>query len=439
MKKKLQISPLDPILVRDGRPFDRVPGVRAHTLNNVLPSTFAGGVRTALVKKEEDPLQKDLLKKLDIRGPLYRVGESLYFPTPLDIEWYEKESDSQNKKAIAVHRVAPQSPTQVCSKHSGFLGIGKEGLLEDKLWLPIGSGKNKKLKATPAYVSQEWMLSWLTESLSEEKHVEQLQTWLDNDITPSETDNLHSPLFMKAFEKEERIHTSIDSQRYSVKEGELFSTESLVLPEGLKLEAWIEGSDGWTDGTVEPISELHTLGGKRRLVHLSEVEESDEAQLSDSFWDCPKDVTDSLKGQEYVRMVLATPAYFRRGWIPGWLDEDLVSKDSWNDKIKLQLCWSSLSRWQPVSGWAYDSRKSGATNSKLPQEKMVRRMVPAGSVYFFKVLKGDPSILAKELWLQSVSDRNRRGEAHDREDGFGLALWGSWKSANVESKRRTNL
>jgi CRISPR-associated protein Cmr3 len=52
--------------------------------------------------------------------------------------------------------------------------------------------------------------------------------------------------------------------------------------------------------------------------------------------------------------------------------------------------------------------------------KPVRRMVPAGGVYFFELLKGQSSDLEK-LWLESVSD-----EEQDRRDGFGLATWGIW-------------
>lgn len=54
-------------------------------------------------------------------------------------------------------------------------------------------------------------------------------------------------------------------------------------------------------------------------------------------------------------------------------------------------------------------------------------MVPAGSVYFFEVSgDGDASELAKRAWLTSVSDYNRRKGAFDREDGFGMAIWGIW-------------
>ena len=52
--------------------------------------------------------------------------------------------------------------------------------------------------------------------------------------------------------------------------------------------------------------------------------------------------------------------------------------------------------------------------------KPVKRMVPAGGVYFFEVIHGTASDLAHR-WLLSVSDGDQ-----DRRDGFGLAAWGTW-------------
>ncbi|MFO1429290.1 MAG: type III-B CRISPR module-associated Cmr3 family protein [Candidatus Competibacteraceae bacterium] len=71
-------------------------------------------------------------------------------------------------------------------------------------------------------------------------------------------------------------------------------------------------------------------------------------------------------------------------------------------------------RWQPMSGWSLEQGRRGP--------KPLQRLVPAGSVYFFQVIAGDASQLA-DRWLQSVAD-----EPQDQRDGFGLALWGIWKT-----------
>ena len=126
-------------------------------------------------------------------------------------------------------------------------------------------------------------------------------------------------------------------------------------------------------------------------------------------WNCPAGIRSALATATKVRMVLATPAVFKDGWKPGWLTTGLEGDLS---GVKLKLVGASNGRWKAVSGWSLAPPRG---------PKPIRRMVPAGSVYFFEVEKpGDAAPLA-DLWLQSVSD-----DQQERRDGFGLALWGTW-------------
>lgn len=422
MKKWLRIQPLDSIMVRDGRPFNNTPGARAHTLSDVTPSVVAGTVRTMLAKRRQaqyngaSPLH--YFSKLPVMGPLYRWRGSLYYPMPQDAELYEESGE------IGMHKVRPVNPDSIGSDGQGFFGIGTDGRLEDKLWLPLGAGKYKAMKNAPAYVSDGWMRRWLSESLSEAEAAAQITRWQEDVKIQSQKSAGYIedanaalrevPLFLPAFHRQECTHTAIDMQRRTAKDEHLYSTESLVFPDGLTLEAEVElpaGESGWTG----ELSELHTLGGERRLVHFSEALEEQAS------WNCPDEIKQSLEGTEYIRMVLATPAFFRKGWQPGWLNEHLESQPLWDTGVRLKLLWACIPRWQPISGWSYSQQVKGQN------EKAIRRLVPAGSVYFFKVTEGNASRLAESCWLRSVSDANRRKGAFDKEDGFGLALWGKWK------------
>lgn len=80
--------------------------------------------------------------------------------------------------------------------------------------------------------------------------------------------------------------------------------------------------------------------------------------------------------------------------------------------LSVRLVSAVVGRWKPLSGWSYEKGRNGP--------KALRRMVPAGSVYFFEVLKGGEGIA--DLWLHSVCDC-----VQDGRDGFGLALWGFWR------------
>jgi CRISPR-associated protein Cmr3 len=70
-----------------------------------------------------------------------------------------------------------------------------------------------------------------------------------------------------------------------------------------------------------------------------------------------------------------------------------------------------VERWQAVSGWDMVARKP----------KAIRRVTPAGSVYWFEIVKATED-WAKKLWLTPISDSEQ-----DRRDGFGLVLPGIWK------------
>ena len=130
-----------------------------------------------------------------------------------------------------------------------------------------------------------------------------------------------------------------------------------------------------------------------------------------------KALRDQKAERKRIRLVLATPAIFSHGWLPGWLilneDSLIGAPEDAPDGLKLKLISACTDRWKPISGWSLEKGRRGP--------KAIRRLVPAGSVYFFEVLSGDAENLVKKFWLRSVCD-----EDQDRRDGFGLAVWGLW-------------
>ncbi|WP_322922832.1 type III-B CRISPR module-associated Cmr3 family protein [Paenibacillus campi] len=548
--KRIQVTPLDPLMLRDGKPFGDVAGIRAHTVNDVLSNTFAGSIRTMLhkalqqqVKLNPYDLQESELKQqfeyiwhLDIRGPLYRYKGKLYFPTPKDAEIVKKAKDDKNHpgasvstddskhdphvqnsksaqpsfaindslpsnsvtvekadQAIEVRRIVPiehtlanynsdqavaDDPAHILTPSSATVVFGGphygRKYIPDRLWLPENLDvRASKHNVAPAYISEDLMKDWLIAETDVHADFQQkVQILASSSLQANRSDDLEgavsveqAPLYLSAFEKEERVHIQMVPGQKMVAEGKLFSTRSLVLPLGLTLEAQIDEHkrgeypklNDWKKG----FSRLHTLGGERRLVQTDILPDESESAptalttagaASANFWDFPPEIGAALDGKQYVRMVLATPAFFKRGWLPGWLDEQLMSKSKASNSehnvsdedrqgiqlgdCQLQLVWATIPRWQAVSGWAKHKPEPQTSDSSQPQtkiaqprysERMVRRMVPAGSVYFFKVISGNPAELARLNWLRSVSDANPRHEAHDRGDGFGLALWGAWK------------
>ncbi|KAF0247471.1 MAG: hypothetical protein FD167_3129, partial [bacterium] len=68
------IEPHDPLIFRDGRPFDSTPGASARSLSFPFPSTIAGGLRTQAGLDQNGDFQKskttiDYVKSISIKGP----------------------------------------------------------------------------------------------------------------------------------------------------------------------------------------------------------------------------------------------------------------------------------------------------------------------------------------------------------------------------------
>lgn len=160
------IQPLDPLLIRDARPFQSVPGIRARSLNDVPPSVVAGTLRTALAKKRQSIKHTTPLSyyaKSLVRGPLYRWHDHLYVPMPNDLELFDDE--------YGMNQVRPKP---MMSKGQGFYGTGKTGRFSEALWPPVGAGARKKMKSPPAFVSLKWMVNWLTDAVDESQVKEAL-------------------------------------------------------------------------------------------------------------------------------------------------------------------------------------------------------------------------------------------------------------------------
>jgi CRISPR-associated protein Cmr3 len=171
----------------------------------------------------------------------------------------------------------------------------------------------------------------------------------------------------------------------------------------LQITAAIEATppDSLYEQHINDMSRLHTIGGERRLAEWS-VEKTDTAG-----WSPPP-----APGGLCLRMILATPAIFEHGWVPGWIDKKNLEGKIPDTSVEVRLVSAIAQRWLPISGWSY-ARPYGP--------KPLRRMVPTGSVYFFEAKRELDSQDWNNMWLSSVCDNPQ-----DKNDGFGAALWGTW-------------
>lgn len=375
----VRIRGIDPLLFRDGRPFGaEVGSLFAQTLRVPYPSTVAGFLRTLAGNRwgvdwgDSAAIQHVL--SIRIRGPLLERNGELVFRAPADALLTARDG-----KGITLTTLRPAVPPQ---------GAGcdlPEGVL------PLLPQREVTGKPPTGYHF------WRGEVLSQ---------WLADPTG----DNTPLPDRIPGMEVEERVHVAIEDEKGTSREELLFTVQFLSF-ERYRWEetpSWEEWSLLVQIFTGQPVSRqgVGLLGGEKRLASVEVVEGS-------HWFACPANLHNALRSANRVRMLLATPAVFRDGWKPSWLGADLAGSPPSAPQLRLRLVAAAVPRREAVSGWDYREGHRGP--------KPVRWLAPAGSVYFFEVLDGDPTVLAKEAWLQSVCD-----EEQDQRDGFGLALWGIW-------------
>lgn len=413
----VRIEPLDPVMARDGRPFEAIPGAYARTMSEISPGLLAGSLRTLFHKNLKYGLtreqKKDLIKQLRIAGPLIEYKGHIYYPMPSDRIFYEQ------------HGVLRTERLQPCKLDpgEGYFGVGVEGSRSMGLEPPLVSFHGKRYNNAPAFLRDDWMFRELLNAIPDHEWEQELERWKEWLGQRGQAAPVNSP-FLQPYVKEQRVHNAIDLETSRTIEGALFSTEALRLHTGVSLIASMQAEN---DMLLKEIDAIHSMGGKRRLSIFRNLGRS---EFGLPPWECPANLREALLKAgpgSLLRMTLATPAYFLKGWRPRWVDADFYTNDHFMDfwypegaarpKLRLKLKWACVDRPQPVSGWSY------SREAREGREKPVRRMVPSGSVYFFEILEGSGEVLA-ENWLVSVSDARRRKGPLDREDGFGLAMWG---------------
>lgn len=391
------IIPHDPLIIKDGRPF--VKGDRVHCLNWPYPSLVAGSLRSLLGKamiaggeyrsfQDDDLLAR--LKGVSVAGPFPMVEQTLFFPAPRDILCYREG----RQRRVMTLKPAPLGPGEGCD------------LPNTDLWPVVVTEDCKPDEENPVFWSANKIVQWLTANPPADWNYPQVD------------DHIGAAQFLQNFEKEMRTNVGIKPDTFVSEDALLFSTEGIVLHVSPSCPAQIaikvESADSSVVQHIAKLKQMHPLGGERRVAEFSTVADN-------ICWHCPDSLEHALQGSSHVRMVLATPAIFSQGWLPGWLDGKTLEGVLPESDIRLKLRGACVDRWRPISGWSLEQGKRGP--------KPVRRLVPSGSVYFFEIIQGNPRKLA-ELWLRSVCDLPQ-----DRLDGFGLAVWGVW--SNTENSERS--
>lgn len=153
---------------------------------------------------------------------------------------------------------------------------------------------------------------------------------------------------------------------------------------------------------------MHLWGGERRLAHWATTNHNLPA--------CDQAILDAIVKDKACRVILLTPAMFKKGYRPTWLCREV-------DGVQPILKAIAVKRAQVISGWDLAAR--GA--------KPTRRLAPAGTVLFLKFAGEEAAIKTwvRSHWMRCISDADQ-----DRRDGFGLAVLGAWDGKFAEIKEQ---
>lgn len=388
------IEPRDPLIVRDGKPFDSTPGARATSLDFPFPSTTTGGVRTRAGLGPDGTFDVGRIpdvKEIAVRGPLLVAvdEQTVNWLAPAPADALLLNSEPLQDGLARCKRLVPVVP--IAGESTDF-----DAVLQGENLALVGMAQPDTTPSKPyGYAPRFW-------------HWDNFATWLS--APPDEEFVAVAELGHGGPTSETRTHVSIAPATQTAVEGALFQTRGLEftqagqhLADCQRLALAVETPDPLPGGlSIAP--GLAPLGGERRLVQWRQ---STAALPSADV------VRDAIIEQQACRVILLTPAHFEAGWKPQWL---LAGRAG----VTPKLCAAIVNRPQVVSGWDFALTDR---NGRRGMPKTTRRLASAGSVYFVQ-LDGTAAAIGDwitETWMQCVSDGPQ-----DRLDGFGLAVLGTW-------------
>ncbi len=351
----IEINPLDTLFFRDGKPFTMGEEPWANSTFPPSPAVIYGALRSAYFAEHIDELEKanennDTTKDLKIKGIFLKINDKFYFPLPMD---YVKRKDNNKDEGFVLFS---ESAEVIISNYPKL----------DKILICTDSGNENIQNAVLSESTFEKYLNGET-----------------NNITYLTIDNY--------LINEPKIGIARSSETHSSKEGRLYRVDMKRLGnrKGDKVSILVD-----FNGLNLPEKGMMKLGGEGKAVSYKKYPDNIKVTY-------PKFKEDAKQ----FKIVLTTPAIFKKGWLPEWIDEQKLMGEY--NGFKLKLLTAAIGKPVYIGGFDMKERKP----------KPMFKAVPAGSVYYFEIEEGDME-KAKEVFHQkAISDIYN-------EQGFGITYVG---------------
>lgn len=380
----LVITPRDPLILRDGRPFGQLGSAQAGSLNWPRPGTIIGMARTVIGTlrdpvffKSYDQNRIDEIRKVAMTAFLPACKNahnhySVFLPAPADAIGFpvSEEDDRLDIKRLST-----------VSLNNEVEGTDIDWADFCYAWL---NDPRKPAKNMPPFWKWNYYQQWLVKgSVPGPINADEIG------LSPSEI--------------EERTHVAIASATGAAAESQIFTSMGIRFKSDIVIAARIDISEN----DQLPSTDVAALGGDRRPAFV---------EWGNSLVDWPEPPHGLGKGKGF-RLILTTPGIFDGGWAPNWLLKT-IKADQYvevpGSGIRVRLRGACIPRWLPCHGWDMTIGKDGAP-------KPMRKMVQAGAVYFVETDAADTTAAAASLWNISLCENEQA-----RRDGFGRILVGNW-------------
>ena len=346
----IKIDAIDTLFFRDGKPFgDEDSWANSNFFPS--PSTIYGALRAIYFSQNPKDLEKankddDPTKDLTINGIYFYRDEEPFFIVPQDLI---EVKDSDNLELLSI-------------KSSQFTNSPLEKTFYFK--------ENKEIEKVNGFLSAFTMENYLG--------------LYENNFAYYDLDKLIFQEFKIGIGRNNK-KVAEDSKLYRVGlsryEDEKLNKFSLVVDfNGLEIEK--EG--------------LLKFGGEGKGANYQEIDSFEKFEFE-------------FDSNNIFKLYLLTPAIFKNGWYPDWLEKNFEGKIK---DIELKLIASAIGKPQYIGGWDIDKN----------QPKKMFKAVPAGSVFYFKVINGKKEKVKEVFNYKSIVSIDEY-----QKEGYGITIVGNYK------------
>ena len=258
----------------------------------------------------------------------------------------------------------------------------------------------EKMQLVNASYSNTPLVTYLTPKSDEKKKPESYvylnQAELEKYL--SDVERVDGFSLKNYFSEEMKIGIGIDSSTDTTEEGKLYQIKMLRPHPQLQLAVEVKGIEA-ENGHVR-------LGGEGKVAQIKSV--ASELTIAAPVLN---------EKSRYFKLYFATPAIFKWGWRPSWIEENMTGSFPFKQnktkqkKIEFKLLSATVGKYESVGG--FDPIKK--------QPKELRYAVPAGSVYYFEIL-GDSTIEdVKKMFHQKCLSDYREGEDLIYNEPYGFS------------------